>query len=339
MRERILQVHPTRRCNLRCRHCYSDSGPGVREELPLDLLERAVADAAAEGYDVLCVSGGEPFLYGHLPALLGAARRAGMRTTVTSNGTRLAGGRLRLVADRIDLLALSLDGVPASHDRIRGPGAFEALARGIEEARSVGIRFGFIFTLTQFNLDELEWAIRFAAEQGASLFQVHPLAAEGRVCTDDELGRSLPDSFECAMAVAVAARARSAAIASPALQVDVAPISSVVDTLLASCRVSIEAPPRRLADLVSPLVVEASGLVVPHQSGLHRFALGSLSERSLRDLGNDFRAGGARRYAAFLASVAEGMDESEAGDPYSRLAARARQEVVVRAAPDLEMEV
>lgn len=327
MRERILQVHPTRRCNLRCRHCYSDSGPGVREELPLDLLEPAVADAAVEGYDVLSVSGGEPFLYGHLPALLGAARRAGMRTTVTSNGTRLTGGRLRLVADRIDLLALSLDGVPASHDRIRGPGAFDALARGIEEARSIGIRFGFIFTLTQFNLDELEWAIRFAAERGASLFQVHPLAAEGRAGTDDELGRALPDSFECAMAVAVAARARAAAIAPPALQVDVAPISSVVDTLLACCRVSTEAP-QRLADLVSPLVVEASGLVVPHQSGLHRFSLGNLHERSLRDLGDEFRAGGARRYAAFLASVAEGMDESEAGDPYSRLAARARQEVV-----------
>ena len=35
---RFLQVHPTRRCNLRCLHCYSESGPDRRDELPLAYL-------------------------------------------------------------------------------------------------------------------------------------------------------------------------------------------------------------------------------------------------------------------------------------------------------------
>ena len=38
---RFLQVHPTRRCNLRCLHCYSSSGPDQREELPLAMLRDA----------------------------------------------------------------------------------------------------------------------------------------------------------------------------------------------------------------------------------------------------------------------------------------------------------
>ena len=42
-KSRIVQIHPTRRCNLRCLHCYSSSGPEVKGELP--------ADGSAHGFD------------------------------------------------------------------------------------------------------------------------------------------------------------------------------------------------------------------------------------------------------------------------------------------------
>jgi len=42
----------------------------VREELSPELLYGAIADAAAEGYTVVSVSGGEPLLYRPLAALL-----------------------------------------------------------------------------------------------------------------------------------------------------------------------------------------------------------------------------------------------------------------------------
>src|ERR1039457_6235914 len=61
--QRILQIHPTLRCNLQCEHCYSSSGPWSREELDLDVVNNVVSDAARMGYGVLSVSGGEPFLY------------------------------------------------------------------------------------------------------------------------------------------------------------------------------------------------------------------------------------------------------------------------------------
>src|SRR4051794_13351109 len=110
---RVLQVHPTRRCTLRCLHCYSSSGPREREELPAALVEGALTDAAAAGYNVPSFSGGEPPLYGPLPALLEHARRCGLLTAVTTNGM-LLGRRLSALAGRVDLLAISLDGEPAS---------------------------------------------------------------------------------------------------------------------------------------------------------------------------------------------------------------------------------
>src|SRR5256885_8343814 len=91
---RVLQVHPARRCNLRCLHCYSSSGPEERDELPAALLREALDDASALGYTVAGFSGGEPTLYEPLSALVEHARRRGMRTTVTTNGMLLDDRRL-----------------------------------------------------------------------------------------------------------------------------------------------------------------------------------------------------------------------------------------------------
>jgi MoaA/NifB/PqqE/SkfB family radical SAM enzyme len=82
----VLQVHPTRRCNLACAHCYSSSGPTLRKALDVDLLSGCLEDAAALGYRQLAVSGGEPLLYDRLAELLARARALGMLTSVTSNG-------------------------------------------------------------------------------------------------------------------------------------------------------------------------------------------------------------------------------------------------------------
>ncbi len=46
----VLQVHPTRRCNLTCIHCYSDSGPQARDEIP---LSEPGAPSVVNGYEPL----------------------------------------------------------------------------------------------------------------------------------------------------------------------------------------------------------------------------------------------------------------------------------------------
>ena len=74
----VLHVHPSRRCNIACAHCYSSSGPNVREEFHLELLSNCLDDAVGLGYRQLAVSGGEPLLYRQLPELLDCARGLGM---------------------------------------------------------------------------------------------------------------------------------------------------------------------------------------------------------------------------------------------------------------------
>src|SRR2546425_8439403 len=94
----VLQLHPTKRCNLRCLHCYSNSAPTERDEQDVSRLMGAIADAAAQGYRVVSISGGEPLLYSALPSLLAEARRHGLHTTVTTNGLLLYNSRIQLLS-------------------------------------------------------------------------------------------------------------------------------------------------------------------------------------------------------------------------------------------------
>src|SRR5437016_2217234 len=82
---------------------------------------------------------------------------------------------------KVDLLAISLDGVPESHNRMRShPRAFEIMVQRLDGLRKSDIVFGFIFTLSQYNLDELPWVAEFAVAQRAQLLQIHPLQETGR---------------------------------------------------------------------------------------------------------------------------------------------------------------
>jgi len=166
---------------LKCLHCYSLSGPREREEVAASVLLAALTDAGQAGYGVASFSGGEPLLYKQLPALLHHAHDCGMITTVTTNGMLLDERKLETLQGAADLIAISLDGKPKSHNIMRASKqAFAGMLARLEGLRASEIPFGFIFTLTQYNLDELDWVASFALEQGARLLQIHPLEEVGR---------------------------------------------------------------------------------------------------------------------------------------------------------------
>ena len=219
-----------------------------------------------------------------------------MRTTVTSNGMLLNERRLAILAAHTDVLAISLDGVPESHNRMRASAeAFARMQANLESVRKSGIDFGFIFTLTQHNVNELGWVAQFAAEQGAKLFQIHPLAGVGRAA--DLLSGSRPDEMESAFAFLEAERIRQEYQDRLFVQLGVFHrelVAKFPERFYAD-EASIE--PRLLAKCVTPLVVEAEGVVVPLGYGFaRRYAVGNLLRAPLRQLAPQWIA---TRYAEF----------------------------------------
>lgn len=302
-----LQIHPTRRCNLRCLHCYSDSGPEVSEALDAELVLRVVADAAELGYRVVSVSGGEPLLYEALPEVLRAAHAHGLITTVTTNGMLLDRRRLAMLEPDADLVAISLDGRPESHAEMRANRrALSATTARLRGLRASGIPFGFIFTLTFHNVDELEWAAAFAVEQGAKLFQIHPLEPVGRAAR--ALDGSVPDAQEGAYALIEAARLRDLYGERIQIQVDLATLPAVHDhPEKVFARTDDVCGESTIADLIAPIVLETSGMVAPLQYGFPRpWCFGNVKDAPLRDLAV---AWAGSRYEAFRALCREVRDE------------------------------
>jgi MoaA/NifB/PqqE/SkfB family radical SAM enzyme len=309
----VLQLHPSRRCNLACLHCYSSSGPDVREELPVDLLRSCLDDAFAAGYRQLAVSGGEPLLYGQLAALLAHARQLGMVTAVTTNGMLATGRRWEPVAPFVDYVAVSIDGRPAEHDTIRGQrGAFDKSVNHLADFRASGVPFGIIFTLTQHNVDSLEFVVRLAAREGARAVQVHPLTMDGRAIA--ALPEARPDALELIVAL-VEARRLGNALGVP-VHVDAITVEQLRHY---RSRFVPTRPVTALADVAPILIVQADGTVVPLTHGLDgRFTLGSLGE-------------------ARLATLAQRWLASGLADELARLCERAWEELTATAGPTAQV--
>lgn len=269
--QRIVQLHPSLRCNLCCEHCYSSSGPEVRGELGPTVLCGLVSDAARMGYQVISFSGGEPFLYSGLREVLRHAKSLGLRTTVTTNGYFLQPRRLESLRDLVDVLAVSLDGPPELHNRLRGsPRAFDRLCAGLKSLRSSGLYFGFIHTLTMETWEHLSWIAEFAAASGARLLQLHPLEMAGRA--EDRLGALCPDEDGLAKAYLVATALALKYRGSMTVQVDLlhrdqvmrAPAMVYADGVDSGWDAMVP------ADLLGLIVVEADGAVVPISYGFSR---------------------------------------------------------------------
>ncbi len=319
---------------MRCLHCYSSSGPEVDESLPVALLEGAIESAAVLGYRAMAVSGGEPLLYRPLPGLLDAARANGLLTTLTTNGMTVTRRRAAMLAGRVDLVAVSVDGPPARHDRMRArDGAFAGMLRGLTHLRDAGVPLGFIFTLTQHNVADLPWLAEFAAQQGAVLLQAHPLDLQGRALVT-EVAAARPDAFELAVARAVRVALERAA---QGLTVEVDAVERG-DAAGAPARFlgTGQVGSWRLGEWVQPLVVKADGTVLPLTYDFPaEFGLGSLHDGDLVSLAREWiDTGRAESFAATCQRAFQTLTGPD-GPPisywYESLTATVRRELAQRA--------
>jgi sulfatase maturation enzyme AslB (radical SAM superfamily) len=178
---RIIQIHPTLRCNLFCKHCYSSSAPGKKEGLPSRALVNILEQAAPLGYNVVSLSGGEPFLYSELEQLVTASRSLGYFNSVTTNGMLLRSQRAGRILRQLDLVAVSVDGKQEAHDLMRGQqGAFTSMLEGLDVLRDSIEKYGIIHTLLPDSWQILSWLTDFALQHKASLLHLHPLELSGR---------------------------------------------------------------------------------------------------------------------------------------------------------------
>ncbi len=172
-----------RRCNLKCKHCYSISAdvdfPG---ELSTDEVFAVMDDLKAARVPVLILSGGEPLLRPDIFEISARAKALGFYVGLSSNGALIGDHNIeRIAAIGYDYVGISLDGIGATHDRFRGKsGAFAASLQGVRLCRRHGLKVGLRYTMTMDNCTELGDLLALADAEGVDKFYLSHLVYAGR---------------------------------------------------------------------------------------------------------------------------------------------------------------
>ena len=157
-RKPIVVWNCTRRCNLKCVHCYSQScNQDYEGELTNEEARAMIRDLAAFKAPVLLFSGGEPLIRPDMFDLGAYARELGMRPVISTNGTLITKDVAAKIKETgFSYVGISLDGVGETNDKFRGvKGAFDAAVRGFRNCLSIGQKVGLRLTLTKDNVKDL----------------------------------------------------------------------------------------------------------------------------------------------------------------------------------------
>jgi radical SAM protein with 4Fe4S-binding SPASM domain len=133
----VADLEITRRCDLRCPHCFLRQQDGRGAQLDTDLILEILEELS--GYAThLHLTGGEPFVHPDIRGILERSVALGIKDmAINTSGTQLDSAALDHLASlgaRPQLL-VSLDGPPGAHDRARGSGVTQRAIEAILGAR------------------------------------------------------------------------------------------------------------------------------------------------------------------------------------------------------------
>jgi len=154
----VVVWNMTRRCNLKCVHCYAQAKDiEFENELSTEEGKALIDDLANYGSPVILFSGGEPTLRKDLPELAAYAREKGMRAVISTNGTLIDRDLAKRLKDvGLSYVGVSLDGIRETNDRFRGmKGAFDAALGGLHNCQEEGIKVGLRFTINKQNVRDI----------------------------------------------------------------------------------------------------------------------------------------------------------------------------------------
>jgi len=175
-------------CNLRCKHCYVGN----------DLLDSNIQyDTASivkflndfEELERVTVLGGEPFLHPGLEEVLSALLRfTEAEKRMTTNLTQLRASVLEVVQRAGMRLCVSLDGHDrATHDKVRGGGAFDATVENLIALVEQGLDIEVTHTLTSENIDSFESLLGLCFELGIVRLNLHRTSLRGNALLNRNL--------------------------------------------------------------------------------------------------------------------------------------------------------
>lgn len=186
---RQVSIALTNACDLNCPHCYAPKKPA---SLDLEDLMNWIVELDTNGCVGVGLGGGEPTLY---PKLLELCSLVSNNTSValimTTHGHNLNDQLLDALANHINFIRISMDGVGSTYETIRGR-SFDALLNRINALRKRTF-FGINYLVNSKTMSDINDAVQIAADLGASEFLLIP---EVPVGLGKEVDRNTKEQLE-----------------------------------------------------------------------------------------------------------------------------------------------
>ncbi|MBI4329942.1 MAG: radical SAM protein [Chloroflexi bacterium] len=179
----IVVWNCTRRCNLHCLHCYSNSdGKDYAGELTTGEARKFLEDLAGFGVPVVLFSGGEPLYRHDIFEISAYARELGLRPVLSTNGTLIdEKTAVRLARVGFGEIGISLDGIGEHNDRFRGKkGAFQEALSAMQNCLRAGQKVSLRLTLTRYNYQDLPAIFDLVEQENIPRVCFYHLAYAGR---------------------------------------------------------------------------------------------------------------------------------------------------------------
>ncbi len=178
----VIVWNITRRCNLRCVHCYAGADSGARDEITTSMARDILSDLASFGVPVVLFSGGEPLVREDIAELASYAVSLGMRAVISTNGTLIDKKRAKELKEvGLSYVGISIDGTESVHDRFRRrEGAFKMAMQGVEYCMEEGLKVGLRFTINRSNAHEITDIFKLLKERDIPRICFYHLVYSGR---------------------------------------------------------------------------------------------------------------------------------------------------------------
>ena len=188
---RVIILETTKRCNLRCGHCYvEDSGRPTKRELDETELLDIIGQADAMGVMEVQLTGGEVLVLPFAHKLVGSLQERLVDCSVFTNGMVLPAGMRKLLKrnSRGLIFYVSLDGLEKQHDWLRRQqGAFVATNHFIEELLALGCDVRINTAVGRHNIDTVRSLQDFVTGRFGVMHRFVMLENVGRVAHANDL--------------------------------------------------------------------------------------------------------------------------------------------------------
>lgn len=160
-------------CNMRCGHCGSSCAEPLADELNTEEALDLCDQIAEMGLRWITLSGGEPLTRKDILKLVKRLSEKGVAVNIITNGWLLEREMVRKLKENgISTVAISIDGTPEIHDKIRCKRAFEHARNAFFIMKEFGIHTGAVTTITKQNINILKELKEELINMGVQTWQV-----------------------------------------------------------------------------------------------------------------------------------------------------------------------